>query len=244
MRPRNIEIFAGLKHGHLTVIREVERDRQGIARYECKCECGGTTVLRTGHFTPKRRFCSPKCSLLFNQRSPDLTGRRFAKWVVIARDGKDGRRALWRCQCDCGTERTLAGAALSAGQTLSCGCLQKDIYGLDLTPEERLDRKRQQARETNRRNPARIKANKIKYEAKLSRATPAWLRAEHWAAMNETYEEARRLTRETSVQHQVDHIIPINGKTVSGLHVPWNLQVLTQAENVSKSNRYAGLSGD
>lgn len=69
------------------------------------------------------------------------------------------------------------------------------------------------------------------------RATPPWLTAEHKAQITAFYAEARRLTRETGVPHHVDHIHPLQGENVCGLHVPWNLQVMLGADNIRKRNK-------
>lgn len=66
-------------------------------------------------------------------------------------------------------------------------------------------------------------------------AQPPWVREMdllHW------YEEAQRLTKETGTEHSVDHIVPLKHPLVCGLHVPWNLQVMTLLANKRKGNRF------
>jgi 5-methylcytosine-specific restriction endonuclease McrA len=86
---------------------------------------------------------------------------------------------------------------------------------------------------------------KAKHSAKMAKrratkllATPKWLTDENKAEMQAIYVKCTQLTKETGISHHVDHIIPLKGKTVTGLHVPWNLQILTATENISKGNRF------
>lgn len=53
------------------------------------------------------------------------------------------------------------------------------------------------------------------------------------------YLQAKKITKETGIQHHVDHIIPLKHPDVCGLHVPWNLQILTATENLKKFNSFS-----
>lgn len=65
-------------------------------------------------------------------------------------------------------------------------------------------------------------------------AMPPWADR---SAIEAVYAEAQRKTQETGVMHHVDHRMPLIHPSFSGLHVPWNLQVLTATQNLSKGNR-------
>ena len=70
--------------------------------------------------------------------------------------------------------------------------------------------------------------------AKLER-TPSWANDKLIAAH---YKEAKRLEELTGIKFHVDHIIPLQGELVSGLHVETNLQLLPAHENLGKSNSF------
>jgi 5-methylcytosine-specific restriction endonuclease McrA len=89
----------------------------------------------------------------------------------------------------------------------------------------------QQNKETHRARVAKYR------KARIER-TPAWTTEEDKLRMKCYYQVAKMRTRETGVTWSVDHIVPLQAETVSGLHVSWNLQVITKAENIAKGNRF------
>jgi hypothetical protein len=71
----------------------------------------------------------------------------------------------------------------------------------------------------------------VVHRRQIKRRTPPWA---DMAAIKAVYAEAKRLTRETGELHVVDHIVPLCGKLVSGLHVHWNLRVVHWRVNSAK----------
>lgn len=128
-----------------------------------------------------------------------------------------------------------------------CALIGKRKYETEATRHARLNRARTQRKENpekfrererawRRNNRAKVKAKKIRNKNAQLQATPTWLTEEQWEEMNDIYRLRDILTEETGIEHQVDHIIPLQGEDICGLHVPWNLEVLSRDENAKKSN--------
>jgi hypothetical protein len=100
------------------------------------------------------------------------------------------------------------------------------------------EQKSESGRKWREANPGKncSKSNKRRAD-KLCR-TPLWLSPDdHWM-IAEIYDLAQQRSRATGVTFHVDHIVPLSGKTVSGLHVPLNLQVIQAVDNLRKQNRH------
>lgn len=85
-----------------------------------------------------------------------------------------------------------------------------------------------------RANPEKRRKLTAQARRYIKQATPRWLSIAQRAEIAATYADAAHREGEW----QVDHIVPLRGRHVRGLHVPWNLRVITGAANRKKGNRH------
>lgn len=100
-----------------------------------------------------------------------------------------------------------------------------------------LEKEHLRCKQYRQENRGILNAKGARRRATQLQATPKWLTVKDNDKMKETYKEAAKITKETGIPHHVDHIWPLQGENVCGLHVPWNLRVLIGTENSAKNNK-------
>tara|TARA_R110000868_G_scaffold265267_1_gene524053 strand:+ start:128 stop:802 length:675 start_codon:yes stop_codon:yes gene_type:complete len=100
------------------------------------------------------------------------------------------------------------------------------------------DKKRTADKLWRERNATKLNSYYSARRDRRRKSEPAWLNAIERAQIQEMYDVAAARTMQTGVKHHVDHIHPLKGDGFNGLHVPWNLCVLTAAKNLSKGARF------
>lgn len=138
--------LTGQKFGRLTVIERLPNYRQENGRtrtrWRCLCDCGREYIGDGSHILHGDVI---SCGCVHNERAKswgstgipartsaqkrmknqDLTGKRFGRLLVVERDGFDkNRKAMWICQCDCGSTCSVRANHLRRGLINSCGCLR------------------------------------------------------------------------------------------------------------------------
>ena len=98
--------------------------------------------------------------------------------------------------------------------------------------------KREYQKAWKERNTTWVRADTKARRRKHREATPKWLTKKEKAEIRQLYQIAIIMSKTTGEQYVVDHIVPLRGNDVCGLHVPWNLRVITQEENLKKSNKF------
>lgn len=121
--------LVGQRFSKLLVLKEMGRGKNGKVLWKCQCDCRAIKIicggdLRSGH--------TKSCGCYMRERSRevnriDLTGQRFGRYLVLEGAGSDERySALWKCLCDCGNIKVVYGTHLRNGNTISCGCYNRE----------------------------------------------------------------------------------------------------------------------
>jgi hypothetical protein len=93
-------------------------------------------------------------------------------------------------------------------------------------------------RDWAQRNKDKVNAKWMQREAAKKCRTPSWLTEDDKWLIEQAYDIASIRTKHFGISFHVDHVVPLQGKAVSGLHVPWNLQVIPAKVNQAKSNHF------
>ena len=110
----------------------------------------------------------------------------------------------------------------------------KVIAAAQTRPAEQLREYRNAWKENNK---VQVRADTKARRRKHRQATPKWLTRAQKSQIRQLYQIAITMSQTTGEQYVVDHIVPLRSDEVCGLHVPWNLRVITQEENLRKSNK-------
>jgi len=87
-------------------------------------------------------------------------------------------------------------------------------------------------------NKEKISFYKAKRRAIELNALPMWVSKEEMVLIKQVYIKARKMSKQDGIQYHVDHIFPLQGNNVCGLHTLNNLQILTASENIRKKNKF------
>lgn len=98
-------------------------------------------------------------------------------------------------------------------------------------------RRNEQSKSYRKVHKGRVNAENALRRANLKNASPPWLSKEHKEDIKQLYKLAQKFEEIFGLKYHVDHIVPLNGENVCGLHVPWNLQLLESKMNLKKSNK-------
>jgi hypothetical protein len=98
----------------------------------------------------------------------------------------------------------------------------------------------QYIKEWRKANQDRLRTYSASRRASQKQALPTWLTEDQMRQIDSIYTHAKDCEVVSGQTYHVDHIVPLKGENVCGLHVPWNLQVLPSDVNLSKHNNFNG----
>lgn len=113
--------ICGKTYNYITIIKDL-----GGGRVRSKCICGKISI-RDKWGVINLRYNSCGCVRRKEKKEKiekAMIGKKFGKWTVLSFDSLRNMRYMWRCQCECGTIKSVPNQILKKGESKSCGCLK------------------------------------------------------------------------------------------------------------------------
>lgn len=86
------------------------------------------------------------------------------------------------------------------------------------------------------KNQDKVRMQTATRRASKKQAQPSWVNS---SDLLKIYGQSKRLSDMIGIVYHVDHIVPLQGENVCGLHVPWNLQIIPAWQNLQKQNKHS-----
>ena len=196
---------------------------------KCDRECLPTDFY--GHSRQCKKCWLERCAR-YREENQEKIKRYLKKWYSRNRDRVLDRCKTYNAKSEVKEREKERQRARYSENRDAIQASRRQYY--DSNPDAR-NRFLEYQRQYYEGNRIRFLVRGAKRRAARKQAFPKWADP---AKIAEFYLLAERKTRETGIRHVVDHIVPLQGKKVCGLHVEFNLQVLTEDENLRKFNKF------
>lgn len=215
------------KRKPLSAFYKTKREN-GAVRYLAVCKpCFG---LRSAASYQKRRVANLKRSKEYRKENAERITKYLRKWYKKNREKIIARSKAYQSRPE---RRKADKARLADSYQERREEIRARQNAQNATPE---GRRRQRVRYLKHysANPSYYTAKATVRRNREIRARLPWVR---YVDLQPWYEMASAITKRTGVKHVVDHIVPLVNGNVCGLHVPWNLRVIPELENLRKFNK-------
>jgi len=208
-------VQVGHTYHHYTALEKTDRKQGSCFLWKVRCVCGKIRELKTADIG-RKKSCGCDRRKPLPHVADALRGQQFGDLIAVAQtlERSEGS-VVWICYCNCGEVVKVCARNLKHGITKSCG--HRKMGG---AKTKHIDG-RSKVEGYRRGRCQKYRTNKL-------HRTPKWADED---AIQTMYARCPD-------KYTVDHIYPLQGALISGLHVLENLQYLTRSENCSKSNAF------
>jgi hypothetical protein len=157
---------------------------------------------------------------------------------MLTEHQKELRRATQKRYADKNKEKVLeASKKWNRENKEKLNIASKNYYHRNKDTQEFKDNNSRKTREWHKNNPSKVLEQSSRKRASKLKRIPSWLTNVDLFEMQCIYVYAKSLNN-VGLNYHVDHIIPLRGKQISGLHIATNLQVIPATDNLIKSNTF------